>query len=160
MNRVRVSFLSLACASLLTLAACGGEDATPTAGTAPSAVATSTAPAPAPSTADAVDDKQLCEAAKQASDKMKEDLIAAVSSGTEPSPELFKKVLSELQNEVTQTAATGASDSEVVAALEQFGAEAGKAANAADPGTAADNPDFDKAGNSLGTACEAAGGTF
>ncbi|GIJ34741.1 hypothetical protein Vse01_38890 [Micromonospora sediminimaris] len=102
-------------------------------------------------------DKQLCESAKQASDKMKEDLVAAVSSGSEPSPALFQKILSGLQNEVTRVAGTGATDSKVVAALEEFGAEAGKAANATDPATAADNPGFEKAGAALSTACKSAG---
>ncbi|WBB49809.1 hypothetical protein O3597_04830 [Verrucosispora sp. WMMA2044] len=128
----------------------------------PSATATTTSPTPAPPTADAADvvsDKQLCESAKQASDKMREDLVAAVSSGSEPSPALFQKILSGLQNEVTRVAATGASDSKVVAALEEFGAEAGKAANATDPATAADNPAFEKAGASLSKACKSAGVT-
>ncbi|MFI7549693.1 hypothetical protein ACN26Z_23810 [Verrucosispora sp. WMMD703] len=162
MNRVRAYVSVLACASLLALAACGGEEAAPTGGasssaTVPSATATS---APAPPTADAADvvsDKQLCESAKQASDKMKEDLVAAVSSGSEPSPALFQKILSGLQNEVTRVAGTGATDSKVVAALEEFGAEAGKAANATDPATAADNPGFEKAGAALSTACKSAG---
>ncbi|MBQ1025482.1 hypothetical protein [Micromonospora sp. C95] len=165
MNRIRASFAVLACASLLALAACGGDDAAPTAGTSPSATvpsATATSPTPAPPTADAADvvsDKQLCESAKQASDKMREDLVAAVSSGSEPSPALFQKILSGLQNEMTRVADTGASDSKVVAALEEFGAEAGKAANATDPATAADNPAFEKAGASLSKACKSAGVT-
>jgi hypothetical protein len=104
-----------------------------------------------------VSDKKLCQSAKQASDEMREDLVAAVSSGSEPSPALFQKILSGLQNEVTRVATTGATDSKVVAALERFGAEAGKAANAADPATAADNPAFEKAGASLTAACKSAG---
>ncbi|MBQ1051990.1 hypothetical protein KBX50_26470 [Micromonospora sp. C51] len=163
MNRVRAIFSVLACTSLLALAACGGEEAAPTGGASPSATvasATSAASTAAPPTADAADvvsDKQLCESAKQASDKMKEDLVAAVSSGSEPSPALFQKILSGLQNEVTRVAATGATDSKVAAALEEFGAEAGKAANATDPATAADNPGFEKAGAALSTACKSAG---
>ncbi|MFF5217521.1 hypothetical protein [Micromonospora sp. NPDC000442] len=162
MNRIRASLPVLACAALLMLTACGGEDEAPTAGGSPSATPPSaaTSASPAPPTADAADavsDKELCQSAKQASDKMKEDLVAAVSSGSEPSPALFQKILSGLQNEVTRVAATGAADSKVVAALEQFGAEAGKAANATDPAAAADNPAFEKAGASLTKACKAAG---
>jgi hypothetical protein len=164
-NRVRATFSVLACAALLALAACGGEEAAPTGGaspsaTVPSATATSAASTPAPPTADTADvvsDKQLCESAKQASDKMKEDLVAAVSSGSELSPALFQKILSGLQNEVTRVAATGATDSKVAAALKQFGAEAGKAANAPDPATAADNPAFEKAGAAVDAACKSAG---
>ncbi|MCZ7418254.1 MULTISPECIES: hypothetical protein [unclassified Micromonospora] len=166
MNRIRASFSVLACASLLALAACSGEEAAPTAAspsaTLPSATATTASPTPAAPTADAADvvsDKQLCQSAKQASDKMREDLIAAVSSGSEPSPALFQKILSGLQNEMTRVAATGATDSKVVAALEEFGAEAGDAANATDPATAADNPAFEKAGASLSKACKSAGVT-
>ncbi|MFD1081491.1 hypothetical protein [Micromonospora andamanensis] len=165
MNRVRASLLVLACASLLTLTACGGEEATPSAGAStsaavPSATTPSASPTPAPPSADAADavsDKQLCQSAKKASEEMKENLVSALGSGSEPSPALFQKILSGLQNEVTRVAATGATDSKVVAALERFGAEAEKAANATDPATAADNPAFEKAGASLSTACKSAG---
>lgn len=166
MRRVRTAFLALACASLLALTACGDEkpttDASPSA-TVPSASSAPPAEAPpssAPSTAaasDVVSDKELCRTAKQAAEEMKKNLTAALKSGTDTSPALFQKILSGLQNEVIRVAATGATGSKVVAALERFAAEAGKAANAEDPATAADNPAFAKAGRSVTTACKSAG---
>ncbi len=85
---------------------------------------------------------------------MKAELVKVATTG-EPSAEDFKKILTELEQRVTTAAATG--DGKVAAALRTFGAEAAKAASAADPATAADNPAFEKAGEDITTACKAAG---
>lgn len=144
------------------LAACGDSDKATTAGSAtpaptsaaPSAVATSAAATPSSPAAGAASDKELCEAVKKASTEMKAELVKVATAG-EPSAEDFKKILTELEKRVTTAAATG--DGKVAAALRTFGAEAAKAASAADPATAADNPAFEKAGEDITTACKAAG---
>ncbi|MEU5906908.1 hypothetical protein [Micromonospora sp. NPDC047527] len=100
-------------------------------------------------------DKDLCESAKKASDEMKAELVKVATAG-EPSAADFKKILLELEQKVT-TVATAGGDSKLAAALRQFGAEASKAAAAADPAEAADNPAFEKAGKGITDACKAAG---
>ncbi|MER7456416.1 hypothetical protein [Micromonospora sp. NPDC126480] len=165
MHRLRITPIALACLSVLALTGCGGTDAeTPAAPAASATMASPTAPSATSSpsaspaaTAAAVSDKKLCEAAKKASADMKAALVDALSSGQEPSPALFREILTGLENEVKAVAATGDAGSSVTAALTSFGAEAGKAAAAADPGTAADNPAFGKAGARLTAACRKAG---
>ncbi|MEV6814660.1 hypothetical protein [Micromonospora sp. NPDC051296] len=88
---------------------------------------------------------------------MRETLLAALTSGAEPSPALFKETFTGLEKALTTVAATAGSDSKVVGALGQFSAEAARAAAAADPGAAADNPDFLKAGQDLSAACKKVG---
>lgn len=143
----------------MALAACGGEDAATPAGSAPSAsVAPSSAAssAPAPSAAaGGKSDKELCESAKVVGDDMKAALIAAMQSG-DPSPAVFKQILTDLDQKMTSLVSAG-SDSKVATAIKQFGAEASKAAAAADPATAADNPAFEKAGADITAACKTAG---
>ncbi|MET8121487.1 hypothetical protein [Micromonospora sp. NPDC005189] len=92
---------------------------------------------------------------KKASDEMKAELVKVATAG-ETSAADFKKILTELEQKVT-TVATAGGDSKMAAALRQFGAEASKAAAAADPATAADNPAFEKAGKDITAACKAAG---
>ncbi|WP_431727565.1 hypothetical protein [Verrucosispora sp. TAA-831] len=170
MKRLHTSVLTLACACLLALTACGGDSTDTAADTAPSVVPPSSAapssatpPAPdasAPSTASAADvvgDKKLCQSAKKASDGMRAELVKAMQSGGEPTPAVFKKILGGLEKEMTTLAATGGGDSKVAAALGKFSTEAGRAAAAADPATAADNPTFTKAGEDLTAACKKAG---
>ncbi|RGC66478.1 hypothetical protein C5N14_24070 [Micromonospora sp. MW-13] len=166
MKRFRATSALLTCASLLALAACGGEDTASTAGSAPSAstaassAATSVSSAPsstaAAGTTGGASDKKLCEAAKKAGDDMKAELVAALKSGNEPSPAMFKKILTALDEKVTALASTGG-DSKVAIALRKFGAEAAKAASATNPADAADNPAFEKAGADITAACKAAG---
>ncbi|WBB79618.1 hypothetical protein O7606_26320 [Micromonospora sp. WMMD882] len=161
MNLARVTSAIVMCAVLTTLAACGGEDAADPAGSssttssAPSSAATTASSAPSASTAGA-SDKDLCESAKKAGDEMKAELVKAVSSGSEPTPAVFQKILTDLEKAVTGLAATGG-DSPVATALKQFGVEAAKAASEADPAAAADNPAFEKAGADITAACRAAG---
>lgn len=162
-KRFGVTSAGLLCASLLTLAACGsGDDTATTAGSAPSAAATTAAPASAaPSAPVAADgaskgDKEICESVKKAGEDMKAGLITALSSGEEPSPAVFKKILTDMNNEVSSLAESGG-DSKVVAALKEFGAQAAKAAKAADPAEAASNPDFEKSGAALTAACKTTG---
>lgn len=150
----------LICATVLAVAGCGGGAdegiatwSTPPAATASSSASGSAAPS---SAAGGTSDKKVCESAKKAGEDMKAALVAAVQSGTEPSPALFKKVLTELDEEVTSLAAR-AGDGPVATALKRFGAEAAKAAAADDPATAADTPAFAKAGTDLAAACRTAG---
>ncbi|MFE9190048.1 hypothetical protein ACFYL6_10595 [Micromonospora sp. NPDC007208] len=144
------------------LAACGDSDKATTAGpatpaatsAAPSAVATSAAtPASSPA-AGAASDKELCESAKKASDEMKAELVKVAMTGQD-SPADYQKILSDLDKKIVAVASTG--DGKVATALRAFGAEAAKAAAAADPATAADNPAFEKAGKDISDACKAAG---
>ncbi|MGW5560568.1 hypothetical protein ACWER9_25510 [Micromonospora sp. NPDC003944] len=148
-----------------TLAACGDGDKATTAGSATSAptsaaasaVATSAAATPSSPAAGAATDKQLCEAVKKASDEMRAEMVKVATTG-EASAADFKKILTGLEQKVTTVAATG--DGKLVDALRAFGAEAAKAAAAADPATAADNPAFEKAGKDISTACKAQGVTM
>ncbi len=144
------------------LAACT-EEGTITEQAAPSVSAPLPAPSAPPSSAAAqtargASDKELCQSAKKAGDEMKAALVAALKAGKDPSPALFRKILTELTEKVTTVAATGV-DGKVVTAMNQFGVEAAKAAAAADPAEAADNPAFEKAGKDLAAACKAAGVT-
>ncbi|MGW0507439.1 hypothetical protein [Micromonospora sp. NPDC003241] len=168
MKRMHTSVLTLACACLLALTACGGDSADTAADTAPSAVppssaapsATSAAPdASAPSTAsnaDVVGDKKLCQSAQAASDEMRGAFVKAVQSG-DTSAATMKKILGGLEEKMTELASQGGGDSKVAAALGKFSTEAGRAAAAKDPAAAADNPTFEKAGVDLTAACKTAG---
>jgi hypothetical protein len=164
-KRFRVTSTVLICASLLTLAACGGEDTTTTAGSTPSATtassasaSASSAPSASASTTAAMSDKELCESAKKASDDGRALLLKAVQSGKEPTPAEFKEILAGLEQKFSAAAADGG-DSKVAGIMKQFAAEAAKAATAADPATAADNPTFVKVGADLSAACKAVGVT-
>lgn len=101
-------------------------------------------------------DKELCESANKAGRDMKDALMAILKSGKEPSAADYKKILTDLNEQLTTLASAGG-DTEVATALKQFGAEAAKAAAAADPENAVDNPAFEKAGSDITTACKAAG---
>ncbi|MEU8301480.1 hypothetical protein AB0C04_29855 [Micromonospora sp. NPDC048909] len=79
----------------------------------------------------------------------------AMQSG-EPSPADFKKILTEMGEQMATFASAGG-DSGVATAMSRFGAQASKAAAAADPVGAADNPAFEKAGADITAACRAAG---
>ncbi|MET7668229.1 hypothetical protein [Micromonospora luteifusca] len=92
---------------------------------------------------------------KKATDEMKAELVKIATAG-EPSAADFKKILTDLEQAASTLAAAGG-DSKVAAALKPFGAEAAKAAAAADPATAADNPVFLKAGQDITALCKAAG---
>jgi hypothetical protein len=160
----RTTFSLLICAAMLTLAACGGEDDTKTtAGSTPAASSAPAAPSAEPASSAAADtsgggtsDKEICESVKKAGEDMKSSLVAAFQSGEEPSPAVFKKILTDLDKEVTSLAEAGG-DSKVTAALKKFGTEAAKAAKAADPASAADNSAFEKAGADITAACKASG---
>jgi hypothetical protein len=102
-------------------------------------------------------DAELCEAAKKAGEEMRKKLVAAAMSG-DTSPAMFKDILTELNEKVTTLAASGG-DGELVTALKEFGAEVAKAASAADPAAAIDNPNVEKAGKRASAACKAAGVT-
>ena len=94
---------------------------------------------------------------KKAGDDMKASLIAALQSGGDPSPALFKKILTQMNQEMETLAASAGSDSKVGASLEAFGKQAAKAASSSDPATAADNPEFVKAGADITAACKPTG---
>ncbi|MEV5208615.1 hypothetical protein AB0K35_14180 [Micromonospora sp. NPDC053740] len=163
MKSSRLASAMLILAVSTSLAACGDGDkattAAPTASAptsaAPSAVATSAAATPAsPPAAGAATDKQLCEAVKKASDEMRTEMVKVATTGDASAAD-FKKILAGLEQKVTTVASTG--DGKVADALRTFAAEAAKAAAAADPATAADNPVFEKAGKEISTACKTHG---
>lgn len=167
-NRFRVSSSLLSLAALLALTACGGENTTTTGGSAPAATPASAPASPAPATSAAEDtaggksDKELCESANKIGEEMKTAFVAAFQSagtGGVPAPAELKKILTDWDTKMTDLAAAGSQDSKVVAAIQKFGSEAAKAAKAADPATAADNPGFEKAGADITAACKAAGAT-
>ncbi|WP_447140088.1 hypothetical protein [Micromonospora sp. LZ34] len=143
----------------MAVAACGGEDTATTAGSTPSAAPSSAAAASsAPASSAATggkSDKELCESAKKVGDEMKAALVAAMQAG-DPSPAVFKQILTDLDQKMTSLVSAG-HDSKVATAIKLFGAEASKAAAAADPATAADNPAFEKAGADITAACKTAG---
>lgn len=101
-------------------------------------------------------DRELCESANKAGKAMKDAFLALIKSGKEPSAAEYKKILTDLGEQLTTLASSGG-DTKVATALKQLGAEAAKAAGAADPASAIDNPAFDKAGEDLTAACAAAG---
>ena len=155
-KRILATSSLLICVSVLPLTACGGKDDTSTtAGSAPAASVPAASPAGG-DTAGGANDKKLCESVRTAGEKMKSSLITALQSGEEPSPAVFKKILTDLDKEVTSLAEAGG-DSEVGAALQKLGSEAAKAAKASDPAEAADNPEFEKAGTEITAACKSAG---
>ncbi|SCL41806.1 hypothetical protein GA0074692_6506 [Micromonospora pallida] len=151
----------LLCASLTTLAACGGEDTTtesaPPAASAPASPTTSAAEPPSPSAAAVTkSDKELCEATKQIGEEMKASVVKVFQGDAAAAPAAFGKILTDLDQKMTALAASGG-DGAVTAGLKQFAAESAKAAKAADPVAAADNPTFEKVGTDLTAACKAAG---
>ncbi|MFC3502049.1 hypothetical protein ACFOOK_13910 [Micromonospora krabiensis] len=167
MNRPRLVSIALISAAALALAGCGGEEtATPTSSTPTASAVAPTSAAASPSVAPSspaaggapvtVNEKVVCESAEKAGQEMKKALIAVVQSGKEPSAEVYRKILADLGDKLTSLLPAGGVG-EVVGALTRFASEAGRAAAAADPATAADNPAFEKAGTDLTAACKAAG---
>ncbi|MEU7909335.1 hypothetical protein [Actinoplanes sp. NPDC049118] len=156
MNLFRVTSSVLIGASLLTVAACGGEDAANTAKPAPAVTApASSAPSsPAAAGAAGASDKELCNSAKKAGNDMKTALLAALKAG-EPTAEAYSKILTDLAGTLTESAASGG-DGKVTAVMKQVSAEATVVAGAADPETA-DSAAFEKAGADLTAACKAVG---
>ena len=150
----RILPILLTCA-VLGLTACGDEKPSTTAG--PAATSASAAPssaAPSPSAA-AMSDKELCTAAEKINKDMRAKLMTAVQSGGDLTKQTGA-ILTELGDRVTELAGT-AGDGKAATALKEFGAEAGKAGSAADPGTAADNPAMEKASKDINAACGTAG---
>lgn len=145
----------------MTVAACGTDDTTSTAG---STTATSAAAAPSatPATSAAAagggtGDKKICESVKKAGEDMKASLITALQGGGDPSPALFKKILTQMNKEMETLAASAGSDSKVGPALEAFGTQAATAAASSDPAEAASNAEFEKAGADITAACQPTG---
>ncbi|MEU7713996.1 hypothetical protein ACFWDK_28590 [Micromonospora chalcea] len=156
MKSNRIFPILLTCA-VLTLAGCGDEKPSTTAGpaaTSASAVPSTAAPSPS---AVAVSDKDLCTAAEKINKDMRTKLMAVVQGGGDLTKETGA-ILTELGDRVTKLAGT-AGDGEAATALKEFGAEAGKAGSAPDPGTAADNPAMEKASKDINAACKTAGAT-
>ncbi|MEE3918278.1 hypothetical protein V2I01_05445 [Micromonospora sp. BRA006-A] len=110
--------------------------------------------APSPSAA-AMSDKELCTAAEKINKDMRAKLMTAVQAGGDLTKQTGA-ILTELGDRVTRLART-AGDGKAATALKEFGAEAGEAGSAADPGTAADNPAMEKAGKDINAACQTAG---
>lgn len=160
-NRFRLTCTVVVSAALLALAGCGEEDSTAASAPSASASDTSTAPsAAAPSSSTGAtggaSDKELCQNAKSAGDEMKGAFLTAMQSGKEPEPAVFQEIMKGLEQKMV-AAATAGGDSKVAGLMRDFAAEAGKVAVAADPGTAAANPTFEKVGEDLSAACKAAG---
>ncbi|MCZ7427788.1 hypothetical protein O7607_18785 [Micromonospora sp. WMMA1949] len=154
MKTNRIIPILLTCA-VLGLAACADEKPSTTAG--PATTSASAAPstaAPSPSAA-AMSDKDLCTAAEKINKDMRTKLMAVVQGGGDLTKQTGA-ILTELGDRVTTLAGT-AGDGKAATALKEFGAEAGKAGSAADPGTAADNPAMEKASKDINAACKAAG---
>jgi hypothetical protein len=152
---IRAISAALFCGFLMTLSACA-EEATPTAASTPAGSATS-APASAAAAAGGKTDKELCESAKKLGDEMTSAVVEGLKAANgDPSPDVFKKILTDMEAGMTTLIATGG-DGKVTAAMKQIAAESGKAAAAADPVTASDTPAFAKAGADLTAACKAAG---
>ncbi|MEV1076139.1 hypothetical protein [Micromonospora parva] len=162
MKQSRLTSALLILAATTALAACGDGDKATNAGSttpAPTSAAPSSAAATPASSAAAggANDKQVCESVKKANDEMRAELVKVATTGDASAAD-FKKILTELEQKVSAVAATG--DGKLADALRAFGAEAAKAAAAADPATAADNPAFEKAGKDISTACKAQGVTL
>ncbi|MEU1761496.1 hypothetical protein ACFYPF_20470 [Micromonospora sp. NPDC005223] len=154
MKTNRIFPILLTCA-VLGLAACGDEAPTTTAGpAATSASAVPSTAAPSPSAA-AMSDKELCTAAEKINKEMRAKLMTVVQTGGDLTKQTAE-ILTELGGRVTELAGT-AGAGKAATALKEFGAEAGKAGSAADPGTAADNPAMEKASKDINAACKTAG---
>jgi hypothetical protein len=158
MNLLRASSTLLISVSLMTLAACGGEEAAGTAAPAAPAAANASAGVPAAAgtggATGAGNDAALCRDAKKAHQDMLTQFATSASSAT-PSPEGVKKAVTDLGKALTALAATGG-NSKVATAINQYGAAAAQAAAAADPGLAED-PALGKASEELRAACKAVG---
>ncbi|MEU8257935.1 hypothetical protein AB0C06_27135 [Micromonospora inaquosa] len=166
MKPSRLTSALLILAATTALAACGDGDKATNAGSttpaptsaAPSSAVTSAAATPASSAgAGGASDKQICESVKKAGDEMRAELVKVATTGDASAAD-FKKILTELEQKVTTIASTG--DGKLADSLRAFGAEAAKAAAAADPAAAADNPAFEKVGKEISTACKAHGVTM
>lgn len=152
----RLASTMLICASVVALSACGDEATETTAGSSPGASPASTSAAPSSPAAASMSDKEICEAVKKAGDEMKELVITAAQSGKTPTAAEFQKMLTDMQTTATSLASSGG-EGPVTTAMKQLVAEVSKAATAADPMTAADNPAYVKAGADLTAACKTAG---
>ncbi|MBL7253996.1 hypothetical protein [Paractinoplanes lichenicola] len=168
MLRFRTVLTALVGASMMSLAACAGDDATEASSTTPATTATSAAPAAtteaaAPAAGDAPDDKTICTAAGKADKAMKAELISQMQKTQgELDGAGYQKILVSLADQLTTAA--GSSESEVGKAVKTFatlateaGANAAKAG--ANPEAALDAPGFEKSGTDLTAACKAAGVT-
>ncbi|MEU4422879.1 hypothetical protein AB0F81_19800 [Actinoplanes sp. NPDC024001] len=157
MIRTRVFSAVLTGALLMTVAACGGDDAASTAGDA--AAPATAAPAETTAAAAPADDKALCEQAGAASEQMRTEFVklltGSLEAGAEPKPEDFKKILVGMEESLTK--AVGTADSEVAVAMKEVAAQSAKAAASADPSTAAEDPAFEKSGVALDAACKKVG---
>ncbi|MER7167473.1 hypothetical protein ABT336_15565 [Micromonospora sp. NPDC000207] len=156
MNRLRM-FPAVAALSLLTLTACGGEDATPAAATPTTAATSAATPALASPAVDPVSDKEVCEKAQKTSTEMTQAILKAAATEGEASTNATKALLTQMTKDLAETAASGSPDSEAVTALTAVNAEIVKASTAADPLTAMDNPASEKAGKDFNAACKKAG---
>ncbi|MBG0564196.1 hypothetical protein [Actinoplanes aureus] len=161
MIRTRLVAVALTGAFLMTVAACGGDDADTTAGSTPTTAATTaaaeatTAPAEPTEAAAPADDKALCQEADKAAKAMTKAMVTLVGSGTEPSAGDYKAILDDMDRTLTE--AVGTADSKVAAAMKEVAAQSAKAAAAPDPVEAAGDPAFEKAGTSLNAACKKVG---
>lgn len=150
-------FPAVAALSLLTLTACGGEDATPAAATPTTASTSADSPAPASPAVDPIDDKEVCEKAQKTGTEMKQAIVRVVATEGDASVDATKAVATQMAKDLAETVASGSPDSDAVIALKAFVTEFEKAAKAADPLTAMDTPAIDKASKDFNAACKKAG---
>ncbi|WP_428964328.1 hypothetical protein [Micromonospora fluostatini] len=163
MIRFRTFPVALACATLLTLTACGGEDTSDSA--APAPTSSSAAPAATTPAAQTVSDKELCESVQQASaemrDKLKDAMAKAVTSTDESAiTAATKEIMTELEQKLTALVPTAGAESEIAPALKVVADDLGKTAKATDPAEVAEDPAAVKAGKDLDAACKKHGVTL
>jgi hypothetical protein len=167
-NRLRAVPAVLALA-LLTLTACGGGESTeptaaPTSGTpaasAPAPTsgspATSAPAASAPAAGQTRTDKQLCQQITMEYQMIQQRIVKEAAGG-DPSPALAKKLLTDLEKQMTAVVSGAAPGSTVAPAITEMAGHVGKLAAAADPAAADDDPAAEKAAKALNTACTKAG---
>ncbi|GLY06905.1 hypothetical protein Acsp01_72840 [Actinoplanes sp. NBRC 101535] len=146
--------------SVFALSACGGTDTTSTDAAAPTATTSAAAPAAEATTsaaaaAPAASDKELCAAAEKVSKEFKNEILEVFKSGGDVTPEVGKKLYTQLATGLSEAAGSG--DSAVATAMKQMADEAAKGAASANPVEDGDTKEAEKAGAALTAACKEAG---
>src|SRR4051794_5217860 len=100
--------------ALMSVAACSGDGTEPTAGSAPKAAETTAAAAAEPA-----DDKAMCAAADKAAKATTKAIVTLVSTGAEPAPADYAKILTDMNAALT-SAVQG--DSAVATAMKEVAA--------------------------------------
>ncbi|MDR7275210.1 hypothetical protein [Catenuloplanes atrovinosus] len=159
MRNIRLVASTVFCTSLLMLSACGGDNSTTTDTAAPAASATTAATTAAPAASEApattaASDKEICEAAVTGAKAFQDQVQKAIASGTMPGEAEIKAAMATMGEGL---AIAQGGDSAVAKAAQAYVAENSKALAAADPATASETPEFQKAASDFDAACKAAG---